>query len=340
MRREALPAYRDLHNPTGRSGAVVSLIASRTGRLVVEKAASRSGNQDVYDKLGRELWWYDRCPTTARHLFPRLYWRSVTPNTIRFRMPWYFDGATLENHYLRRRSPLPMLRSVFVALVRRLYRPTCTGSGSDLIDSLYLRRIELRLLRGHSSFVKGGLGRSDTEKLALAIAKLRAAQWFKRIDRDTRVAMTHGDLTLRNIVCRPRRGFVLVDVTPHGSPPHLSDPSEDLARVLAYLYPTLAVKQAALRTRLEAGDPHWSETRFARRCRTTAAQIYADARIASEYETLYSHDDAWQRRVRLLWALNVLAIAGSRFQDGNAVEGLSCAQWGINSLAAMAGTGP
>lgn len=319
----------------GLSTSSVKLFRTSEGEFIVVKKLDLQDkdpelHKKAYATLKTELNFYLTVPINSRKMFPEILSYEICPDNIHFIMPFYYNGHTMEN-LLENTSVLKTSRILLKDLCFLLYETTLQRpiDGDPIDNYLFTIRNRIRRLDNYSMLM---LPISDL------LNKLTEMKIMKDLKKNSRISLTHGDLTMKNILVDPNNlnNYKLIDVHPFLEPdkPLLSDPAEDLSRLLAYAFPIYPVKYSAISWRGSMSSGYCYELNNENtfyKCLDQVTNIFWDKEITKYFEDIYP-EEKFQMRVFLLWMLNVLRVALDRLEDGNEAHGIGYFHWALKML--------
>lgn len=320
----------------GLSKATVNLIQIDTGEFLVTKSIEskllESANEGLLT-LKRELNFYNSIAQPAKDIFPDILYYENSSSHVMFVMPYYFNGFTLENLFERKTVTI-FVQHLIKELCTRLYTNTLVKIKSfSPVRNNYILEISNRsnVLPQYSHLFSS---------VMTTVESLEKLNIFSDLDESTSLVNTHGDLTMKNILVDPLvpNSFKLIDPHPLGKLVGLpSDPAEDFARLLAYIYPIYPVKYSALTWRKENGGYMYISVKhqIVRRCINQAKALFFCDQIYESFRYLYKDKKLFLFRVILLWALNVLRVSLDRLEDGNEKIGIGYYVWALGVLESI-----
>lgn len=318
------------------SGAKVELYINNKIKTI-RKSAMGSKRGKLFD----ELRWYQTINNEAKCIFPKISSFYVDNNIVGFYMPFYYDGNTLENIYEKNSFNLSIFISLFDSLVSKLYLPTLQNDvlGRKLFmenfikDKLFVR---LSAVDSFNFFSNININGKELRSLYFLLEALIKSNIFIKISEGTQLCRTHGDLTLKNILINSRKNkeFIFIDVNPKKiMNNYLSDPAEDISRMLIYIYPILPIKKGVIYWDKINGGYVLNESTEVRRYEKNAKKILNSYCINLLMSKIYPNKKELMMRIKIFRIIHVLTISMSRIIDGDIKTGTGLYLWGHRALA-------
>ncbi|MDP2586791.1 MAG: hypothetical protein Q8P32_03400 [Candidatus Komeilibacteria bacterium] len=316
-----------IKNTSGLSSANTELIIDSSDNQKVCKSAIKDGVfDDCKNKLIDELKWYQSLNVEAKSIFPEIKSYKITSRTVKITMPYYFKGNTFENNYLKNNLSLANVVIFLDSLLNKLYLPTLNLDHPKrhlflpffLKEKLYNRKDKIKNINFSVNLV---INKKQIPSLDFLLKILIKSELFKKIKKETRLCKTHGDLTFKNILIdeRDQNKFIFIDVNPKRFVRnYLSDPTEDISRILAYMYPILPIKQNAINWE-KITDNNYTlqeDSGIFLRHKKNFKHLFQNDFIYNLMLKIYPDKKKLKIRVHFFWVIHVLTIALSRIVDG------------------------
>jgi hypothetical protein len=328
--------YKDVTKIKGFSGAKVELLTYPDGKRVVRKSATGKYRK----KLLHEIKWYQNLDEITQGIFPKIESIKITNGSAEFIMPFYYDGNIFEKCYIKREDSIKIIVSFFTALTFKLYLPTLSkNNGSIFIEvflqeKLFKRMNKIKYIDFSSNIIING---KNLKSLKSLLKTLTNSGFFVFMKENTKLCKTHGDLTLRNILVDPKNDndFMFIDVNPKNfMAGYLSDPIEDVSRIIAYMYPVLPIKNNSIYWEQDGENYILHELDVvSTKYKKDVSKLLSDSSFKNLMGKIYADKVLLKNRINFFSIIHVLTIAMSRLIDGDEKIGFGLYLWGHNALS-------